>query len=355
MARAKVPPAARIRRAYVTAVKGLQKQARAWEAAANADPRFNLMQEPEDLDWGPLTGGLLDAWDTAASGVYVRARNASMRAARGRFPQKQRVPSDDGLPAREGWLLVRAEELAAEFLDAGGTRLIRSQQQGMLDAIYQVLAESIRNGTGTARAARDLRQSIGLLPRDARALSAFRERQAKSGATQAAQDKVVERYRDRLIRRRATTIARTETAAARTRGMLGGWKLLTESGDLPVGMMKRWVAVDACPVCTALAESPPVPLDAQFSAGGVSVLGAPAHPNCTCTQELVEEGAEKVAPRIRSKTALGSRREDREGSCCDHASCSPGPRQALHRAAGESRGRPSVRRDGGHGSRLRAG
>lgn len=78
----------------------------------------------------------------------------------------------------------------------------------------------------------------------------------------------------------AERIARTESSAAYNEGAVAGW--------VGVGIeYKTWLTAGGpCPICDAFEAKyggNPIPITEQFEVEGVSVLSAPAHPNCRCT------------------------------------------------------------------------
>lgn len=326
---------ATLRRAYTAACRTMQRQAERWDSLVRADPRTNLVQEAMDADWGAFVRRLSDGWEKAAFAVYVASFKRAARNVRTQQRQQQQQKDATTAPASTaGGLTPRQltlmEERAAEFMDARGLLLVQQQSQSAQEAMRQVIADGIRQGRGVADTARRLREHVGLNERDSAALARFRRlREANGKANPAAVNKAVEKYRARLIRQRAAVIARTEMTSARERGRLDAWRVLRDTGTLGPATYRRWVALDPCPICSRLAAQPPVLLEGLFGNADGAFIAPPAHPNCTCSQELVT--AESVA--------LGRTARRSHTLSCGEPCCLPGRSKALHRAAEGARSR----------------
>lgn len=84
---------------------------------------------------------------------------------------------------------------------------------------------------------------------------------------------------------RADMIARTETMTAANEGNREAWDQALEAGLLPEDAKKVWIATsDACPECDEL-DGEEVGLNEDYSSDGGD--GPPLHPNCRCTEGIV--------------------------------------------------------------------
>lgn len=196
--------------------------------------------------------------------------------------------------------------------------LIRSINDQQRAAIRQLLTRSTQAELAPASVARELRGTIGLLPkqeaaaanyraelealagRDDRATLALRTgRVSNRGLTADKIDAKVERYRQRLLTERADSIARTETIAAVNQGQLEAWQQARDRGILPPDMWKTWIVTPddrLCPYCRDM-EDQTVPIDQPFVSSLGSVMVPPLHPRCRCSPGLVN------APRGRRAAA----------------------------------------------------
>lgn len=177
------------------------------------------------------------------------------------------------LPAREAGL-VGALDLsnpeAVKYVRENVPRLIQEVDSDGREAIRSALQRGFDEGRPAPRIAREIRDSIGLLPKDEAAVANFR-RQLETGvagqmtapwdrrlsATEAAQarrlyrdpapkaeevDRLAARYSERLLNRRAKTIARTEVHRAFSVGQTELWNQAEEEGYLQRDRTRRiWI------------------------------------------------------------------------------------------------------------------
>ena len=123
---------------------------------------------------------------------------------------------------------------------------------------------------------------------------------------------VADSYAQRLIRSRASNIARTETATAQNQGRYIHWQQLAERGVInPNTTVKEWRTApefvssktDVCPICEPM-NGVRAPIWAEFDE--VGVVMPPAHPNCRCRAVLIVEEIEDVIDFVeQQREALG--------------------------------------------------
>lgn len=150
-------------------------------------------------------------------------------------------------------------------------------------AIRQIIARSIRDGIPPREAARLIRDLVGLNRPQAIQLSDYSKR-LDPNMKASVRRKATERLAQKLIRRRAVMIARTEVIDALNTGADVAWKQAQQQGILGKTAKKEWIATTgACEVCLELASKDPVPLKASFGiVRGKSLYRPTAHPNCRC-------------------------------------------------------------------------
>lgn len=148
--------------------------------------------------------------------------------------------------------------------------LIREVTDDQRQAILGALKAGVAKGLNPVDIARDFRSTIGLTAAQERYIDSYRralesahtDLQAKANAlgrqlrdgrfdrtirsgkalSQEQIDKMVQRYRERMIKLRAETIARTEALTAAHMGELAAWEAAIESGDINVQeIIQTWV------------------------------------------------------------------------------------------------------------------
>jgi hypothetical protein len=123
---------------------------------------------------------------------------------------------------------------------------------------------------------------------------------------------LADNYAQRLIRSRASNIARTEVATAQNQGRYIHWQQLAEGGVInATTAVKEWRTApefvssktDVCPICEPM-DGVRAPLWAEFP--DVNVVMPPAHPNCRCRAVLVVQPIEDVIEYVEAqREALG--------------------------------------------------
>jgi hypothetical protein len=179
-------------------------------------------------------------------------------------------------------------------------QLIKQVTEEVQQTVRDVVARAFREGRTVDQIAAELRNSIGLHDRWARAVENFERRQfeqlSKTMPYETAMKKaaeLAEKYRARLIRKRAMTIARTETGQAAMYGRYLSWLQAADSGLIdPYTTGKRWFATRPCDRCKLL-NGETVGMLETFSNGKMGPLD---HPNCKCTMVLIPNWKPSVNP-----------------------------------------------------------
>ena len=157
-------------------------------------------------------------------------------------------------------------------------------------AIRQLVERAYRDGIGPRQITKDIRAQIGLTTRQQAAVDRYRASLEDEDVAPAKVDRLVDRYVAKLLKQRATLIARTETLQAMNDGQRASWATLAERGLIDAGRMEReWMAIvpndgRTCPVCEAL-DGARAPIGGSY--GSVGGVGPPQHPDCRCTERLV--------------------------------------------------------------------
>lgn len=184
---------------------------------------------------------------------------------------------------------LRSRELARDFAEHISGDLISRVSRTQRSTIQTVIARSIDQNLSIKEMTAEIKKSIGLLPRQERALRRLRGHLGEQGKSGRAIELAVRAKREEMLISRAKTIARTELQSAKNIGQFEDWVLRVDEGKYNPSVRKRWVAGDACPVCINLSQRAAIPLKDVFREVKKSFLHPPAHPNCKCRIKLVKE------------------------------------------------------------------
>ena len=233
------------------------------------------IQLVRDLPWvTEWETPLREAWEVSASTVMLRAFRG--------------VKKDAG----EDEIMSVQETFALSFLEQQGAQLVRDLSVKNRRAIALVLDKAIREGWSIPRIVTSVKQMIGLLPGQAKAVMNRRELLESRGWSEKRIDAALERYSARLLKQRAENIARTETVRALNNGQQSAWLKMEGDGKLPTTVQRVWIPAlseKTCPICMELGSQRPVGLREPFTApsAGLVVMTPPAHPSCRCSMGLV--------------------------------------------------------------------
>ncbi len=193
-------------------------------------------------------------------------------------------------------------------------RLITQVSNETQTAVADIISRSLREGTEPRRQARLIREIVGLTRRDAGAVDRFLQGAVDSGMLRTRAEQQAERMARRLLSRRATNIARSETIRAANMGSQLAWEAAQDAGLLPPQTFKVWIATEdsrTCPICAVL-DGNVVRLGDSFNieeeatsfdidGSTITVAGTrplrrpttelqpPAHPACRCSTGIVTQ------------------------------------------------------------------
>ena len=166
--------------------------------------------------------------------------------------------------------------------------IVNASQQG----IQEWLRRAFVLGIPPETLARRLRQHIGLTPSYSQAVENYRAGLLAQDVAAGRADEQAQRYAARLLRRRALTIARTETMRAANAGSVAAWQDAQAKGLLATDVRKGWVVTEddrLCPICEAIPDLNPdgVLLDQPFRTDLGDLYWPPVHPACRCVPVLL--------------------------------------------------------------------
>ncbi len=160
--------------------------------------------------------------------------------------------------------------------------LISNSQQ---EAVQRIVAAGTAAGINPLTTARQIKTTVGLLPRETKAVENRRALLASEGLSGVKLERAAERYAKKLHRLRAERIARTEMLDAQSAGRLNSWQTLQRDGFLPPNARRRWIAeggsARTCPICLEL-DGQDIPLNGSY---GI-VDRPPAHVMCRCSETV---------------------------------------------------------------------
>jgi hypothetical protein len=181
-------------------------------------------------------------------------------------------------------------------------RLVREVSADTKAMIRTVIHRSFVEGIDAQKTARTIRDSIGLTSRMESAVWNFRKGLVEAGGVEARVEGAVSRYRDKLIRRRAETIARTEIMRASNEGQQNAWQQAVDKGFLTSTPVQVWIVTPddrLCEVCAPMKGQRRAIGEAFVSpADGSRAKTPPLHPNCRCAIGLDIKASRERESRV---------------------------------------------------------
>jgi len=171
-----------------------------------------------------------------------------------------------------------------------GGELIRNINKTTRQNIRDVIAEMLDGNVSMIAGTKMIKQQVGLLPRHAQAVRRYRQTLVSAGTTPGRADTLSNAYAERLLKYRASTIARTETARAASYGQQEAWEQMLDADVIPPDTQRVWITAQdeqECDVCGPM-NGITAPLNGFWDtpAGAIS-QPTDSHPNCRCTSGLV--------------------------------------------------------------------
>ena len=149
-------------------------------------------------------------------------------------------------------------------------------------AVSLIIQRSIREGIAPRDAAKLIKEAVGLNRPQIQTLIDYVGRFPAEMPT-AVKFKAYKKYKEKLVRRRAMMIARTEVIDALNLGAEVAWRQAQGQGLLGKEARKEWLTtpVGACKICSAL-NGKTAKIGEKFDTPRGAVNGPTAHPNCRC-------------------------------------------------------------------------
>ena len=158
--------------------------------------------------------------------------------------------------------------------------------------VRQIVRQAVESGQTHRQAAKELREVVGLTPRQTSAVEALRQRLTDEGRSDRYITSQVELAADRGIRLRAQQVARTESMSVANAAQQQLNEQAQEGGWLPPDQKRQWLVTPdsrLCEICAPIPGMNPggVALDEPFQTPDGPLDMPPRHPNCRCTLTLV--------------------------------------------------------------------
>ena len=185
-------------------------------------------------------------------------------------------------PYSKAWMRTRSLGLVTEGITGPQRKVVQD-----------ILFETLSSGVRAESAYSTIRDNIGLTQREYGAVANRRALMEAAGFPKDKIDAAAGKYTQKLTRKRAERIARTETIRAQAQGRADSWKVARDSGVLPQ-VVRKWISTPPspnpgrpCEVCLDL-DGKTAGLDEPYDSLFLgTVEGPPAHPNCLPGDTLI--------------------------------------------------------------------
>jgi hypothetical protein len=143
------------------------------------------------------------------------------------------------------------------WVETYGNQLVQGVNAETQKAINEIVRTGILTGIPPRQQAQQIRGMVGLTRRDGKAVANYFDGLLEAGLTEGDARGLADKYHSRLLRRRAETIARTETMRAANMGQQLAWEKASDAGLIP-GTQKIWIVTDddrTCARCLTLDDA----------------------------------------------------------------------------------------------------
>jgi SPP1 gp7 family putative phage head morphogenesis protein len=249
---------------------------------------FRLMRDGVDID-GVTAGIEAREWKTAYQATGIETTAASIGEIEPHIEEAFVKAADitlDEVEIPEGFVFNPMAPHVRKAIAQQVGQNIAAVTQNTLDNVRAIVSDAISTGRHPYSAAKQIKQVVGLTPKQAQSVENFRKQLVDEGVVGDKLEKRVARYAERKLAQRAEAIARTETATALNNGRMELWTQLQAEGGLPHDQKHKWITAEderVCNICGPL-DGKTVLIGQPFP-GGYS--GPPAHVMCRCNTVLV--------------------------------------------------------------------
>ena len=169
--------------------------------------------------------------------------------------------------------------------------------------VQSIISRAIEENWDEQRLAAAIGRTVGLDPRSQVALNNYEKKLVADGVPVGRRQAMVKQYERTLKQRRVKTIANNERATAFAEGKRAAWRQMKSMGEVSAYAVRVWRThkdEKTCKVCGPL-NGRRASIDDQrgYRLGRADrptgfVGGPPAHVNCRCWEELVDNGTPLV-------------------------------------------------------------
>ena len=188
---------------------------------------------------------------------------------------------------------------AVDWLRENSARLVTEVGEGTKQAVRNIIDRSFNEGIPPVKAARMLKDIIGLTSRQADALENYRDMLLGEKRELDQVERMTARYANRQLNYRTRNIARTETINASSAGQQLLWEDALGSGELTDARTRKvWIITPdsrLCPLCAKIPGMNPkgVRIKEFFNTPVGPILHPTVHNQCRCAVgvKIVAEAA----------------------------------------------------------------
>jgi len=215
----------------------------------------------------------------------------------GNYAEKTGINQLDNLGVDANLLFNIINQNAVKFARESSSKMVVEITEELRRSIQSKIASAVSGKMTVDETARQIRQGLPLHSAWAKAVPKFYEktyrRLLKDGVpnakAQANAEALAAKYEQKLIRKRALTIARTETSRSAMRGTYDSWIAGINNGLIRPNSRKVWYAEpNACDLCADLKDKT-IGITDGWGATDLygEILTPPRHPNCRCVVALL--------------------------------------------------------------------
>jgi len=274
--------APRLRREFLNAVRRLQR------GPAIAD----LQSAVEALNIGAI--------EQMYTGTTLRAEmaNVALILRQGFLEGGQATANRLGRQIGVNMAFDITNQAAVDLIDREIGNLITRVDDATRAGVRDIVRNAFVSGGHPRTQARAIRDMVGLLPTQVRAIERIKIRMRTAGVPASKIAKRLARLHAKKLKERAEMIARTETIRASNLGQQSLWMQWNDQGLIPDSARRAWVITPddrLCPICTTL-EGAIAGLRTEFDTSvefsqtrtqRFTTLTPPIHPRCRCALALI--------------------------------------------------------------------
>ena len=226
------------------------------------------------VNWKSVEAPMAEAFE----GAIAETMAAAAKASEAHLPPNVNLQFDITNP------------FAVEFAKEHSFNLVRQIGDDSIAGLQRVIRAAFEEGLPPRVAAKRIMDTVGLTKLQTQAVDSFRAKQLALGVEADAAEASTSKFAQKVLRRRATLIARTETIRASAMGQQALWDQAIGAKLLPREQQREWIITPD----DRLDEKQCLPMAGQvkgmgepFVTGtGAEFMTPPIHPGCRCAIAL---------------------------------------------------------------------